>query len=77
MAVYRRFLSALKQPTRMQAALAPKSQEIQFANVPKHPLPLSPLTKFKGYIKKNDQTFDAIPIWPKLKITRLDVVTFQ
>lgn len=60
--------------------LTPKSQEVQtwFANVPKHLSPLSCLTKFKGYIKKNYQTFlDAIPIRPKLKITSLDVVTLQ
>lgn len=60
--------------------LAPESQEVQtqFANEPKHPSPWSCLTKFKGYIKKNYQTFlDAIPIRPKLKIRSLAVVTFQ
>lgn len=57
-----------------------ESQEIQtqFANEPKHPSLLSCLTKFKGYIKKNYQTFlDAIPIRLKLKIRSLAVVTFQ
>lgn len=55
-----------------------KAKEFKlFANVPKHPSPLSCLTKFKGYIKKNYQTFlDATAIHPKLKIN-LDVVTFQ
>jgi len=60
--------------------LAPASQEIQtlLRNVPDHPSPLSCLTKFKGYIKENCQTFlDAIPIRLKLKIRSLDVVTFR